>query len=150
MTNDILDDFTTDSSSKATTGILVLSILTFIWNSIIILGIVIGGLMAANFSVAPMPGGAFIVFVLILAICTLNIVGAAKMIKLKKSGYWMYLVSNIVYIVFFTIAIFGISNAPSDGVNIDQLNSSIITIVILTISLIAMTILFSTYYKKFR
>ncbi|MDA9261731.1 hypothetical protein N9P38_00055 [Flavobacteriales bacterium] len=151
MTNDILDDFSNEEITKAPTGLIVLSILTFIWNALLFLGITVGvGVgMSASRGVS-LPSGAIVVFTIIIALCVLNTVGAAKMLKLKKSGFWMYLVSNIVYIVFFIIAIFGISQAPKNGVNTAQLNTSFGMIIIFTLALIVMTFLFSSYSKKFK
>jgi hypothetical protein len=151
MTNDILDDFTNEKITKAPAGLVVLSVLTFIWNAIIILSIIVSlGIGMSASTGGAFPNSAIGIFVIIIALCLLNIAGAAKMLKLKKSGFWMYLISNIVYIVFFIIAIFGISQAPRNGINSQQLNTSITMIAIFTIALIVMTFLFSSYYKKFK
>lgn len=151
MTNDILDDFTNEEVTKAPTGLIVLAILTFIWNAMIFLGIIVGvGFGMSQSNRAVFPTGAMVVFAIIIGLCVLNVVGAAKMLKLKKSGYWMYLISNIVYIVFFLIALFGIFQAPRSGINSQQLNTSLGMFVILVLSLIVMTILSSTYFKRFR
>jgi hypothetical protein len=151
MINDVLDNFTNEEITKTPAGLVVLSILTFIWNAIIILSIIVSlGIGMSASTGGAFPNGAIGIFAIIIALCVLNIVGAAKMLKLKKSGFWMYLISNIVYIVFFIIAIFGISYAPRNGVNSQQLNTSITMIAIFTIALIVMTFLFSSYYKKFR
>lgn len=50
--------------------------------------------------------GAIGLFVLAFALAVTSLVGVAKMWKLKKSGYWIYLVANVSSLIM-SIAFFG-------------------------------------------
>ena len=71
----------------------VLCILSFIWSSIwaiLILGIIwfLGADSAS--------GSAFVAIVIALTLVILNIVGVAKMWNLKRSGFYIYVVTSVV------------------------------------------------------
>lgn len=71
----------------------VLCILSFIWSSIwaiLILGIIwfLGADSAS--------GSAFVAIVIALTLVILNIVGVAKMWNLKRSGFYIYVVTSVI------------------------------------------------------
>jgi hypothetical protein len=98
-----------------------LVVLTYIFSSIFIL-ICLLGVFASGWLMSMIPGGGLPIqggaaVGIIIAVCLIIIglelvtmIGASKMAKLKKSGFWMWIIPNGVYLL---LSLFSLSNATA-------------------------------------
>lgn len=151
MTNDILDDFSEEMKPKTPTGLVVLSILSFIWNGIMLTGIAFSWFNnpGANVNIAFVIGK-LIGVLLVSSICIVSIIGTIKMLKMKRTGYFMFLIPQIIYIVIFSVAAYSVFHISVNQVMSEQMKIMLYLYLGILSFLVVLTILFSLYFNKFK
>lgn len=126
-----MEQMNTPAPAPVRSGTLTaLCIVTFIWSAIEILGILflaVAGASLMGNMFGNLGGGIIIVALLVVLIFVLlKLWGAIKMFNLKKSGYVMYMIPSVLYVV---LGLIGLVTAPIVWYNIVILLVAIIFIV---------------------
>jgi hypothetical protein len=151
MTNDILDDFAYEETNRTPRSLVVLSVFSFIWNGIMLLVFIVSFIKnlneIVNFAYFI---GKIIGLLLISSISIFNIIGVIKMLILKRAGYYIFLVTQLIYLGIFSVLIFSINHITVNEIINKQLSvmnyvfTGIISFLILTL------VLYSIFIKKLK
>ena len=136
--NTTLQENTSDLSNRKTSpqhheypdGLKVLSILSMIGSGLMgLLFILIFSFAGSFFGGYYSPGGTFVILMglLFVSIFTVKFIGALKMYNLKKSGFLMYSIANIIWIVIVGMSL---ANQEQTGWSLFTLLSSIVFLII--------------------
>ncbi|MEN8927788.1 MAG: hypothetical protein ABF242_04875 [Flavobacteriales bacterium] len=149
MTNDILDDFAVEQKKKTPIGLMILSVIALIFKGLLLIGTVF-----SLFKNLPLDTNVYVAlgqllgFILSASVISMGIIGVLKILKMKRVGFYLYLISSLILASLFIFTLAQFRDYPAELATqpgFIMMRNSLIGVIGFAILMI---LLFALYFKK--